>query len=210
MKRKDITGIKNNYLTAIKYLRTNKNGQAVWEFDCDCGNKTETTVSRFQNGDRKSCGCMNRINIKPDEIYGGFKVIERTNKKSKGNYIYKCLCLRCGNEKDVLSTYLINGIVMSCGCLKDEVTRENFESAYKKHFKDDTSIPKIKSIEAMKNNKSGYRGVSYDARKGKYRAVISFQKKTYFLGYYDTPVLASEAYQIAKKELHEKYLSELE
>lgn len=43
------------------------------------------------------------------------------------------------------------------------------------------------------DNKAGYRGVSYDRRKNKYRSIVSHNKKQYFLGYYQSPVEAAVA-----------------
>jgi hypothetical protein len=53
----------------------------------------------------------------------------------------------------------------------------------------------------MKNNKCGFLGVSLNA--GRYRAVISVNKKTWNLGRFDTPELAHEAYLAAKRTLHQ-------
>ena len=53
-----------------------------------------------------------------------------------------------------------------------------------------------------KNNTSGYVGVTYNRRKGKYKAQIYCMGKEYFLGYFATPEEAYEAYLKAKKNLH--------
>lgn len=58
--RKDITGIKINMLTAIKYLRTNEYGCAIWLFQCDCGNYTKCRVGDFLQGNKISCGCIKK------------------------------------------------------------------------------------------------------------------------------------------------------
>lgn len=59
IKRKNITGIKLGRLTAIRYLYSDKHDKAVWLFNCDCGNTTETTASSFLKENTKSCGCLN-------------------------------------------------------------------------------------------------------------------------------------------------------
>ena len=48
------------------------------------------------------------------------------------------------------------------------------------------------------NNTSGYMGVSYRTATGKWKADISINNKTKFLGYFLTAKLASLAYKNAK------------
>lgn len=55
----DLTGQKFNRLTAIQATNERKNGLIVWEFLCDCGNRTFVPASFVKNGNTKSCGCLN-------------------------------------------------------------------------------------------------------------------------------------------------------
>jgi len=57
----------------------------------------------------------------------------------------------------------------------------------------------------QKNNKSGYKGVSYYKRNNKYVATIGYKNKTLFLGYYDNPLDAHAAYCEASKKYHGEY-----
>lgn len=52
------------------------------------------------------------------------------------------------------------------------------------------------------NNRSGYPGVSYNARTGKWQAFIKIARKSKNLGGFATPEEASEAYQRAKRLFH--------
>ena len=47
------------------------------------------------------------------------------------------------------------------------------------------------------NNKSGYKGVSWQQRAGKWQAHIKVAKRTTYLGLYDTPEDAARAYASA-------------
>ena len=58
------------------------------------------------------------------------------------------------------------------------------------------------SQQNMCNNLHWVKGYSYDKRSNKYRAVIRINRKHIFLGYYDTPEEAREAYVNAKKIHH--------
>lgn len=52
------------------------------------------------------------------------------------------------------------------------------------------------------HNKSGYQGVSWWESKRKWRATITIKNKQMYLGYYDTPEEAHEAYLCAKRKYH--------
>lgn len=52
-------GKKFNLLTAVRFLGM-KNGYQVWEFKCDCGRTTVTTMKRVISGNTTSCGCVHR------------------------------------------------------------------------------------------------------------------------------------------------------
>jgi hypothetical protein len=53
----DITGQRFGILTAIRLVRSSRATGAVWEFACDCGALHQTTRSRVERGECKSCGC---------------------------------------------------------------------------------------------------------------------------------------------------------
>jgi hypothetical protein len=54
----------------------------------------------------------------------------------------------------------------------------------------------------QKNNKSGYKGVSWDKQTQKWGARIQKNRKSYHLGFYPTAEEAATAYNTAAKELH--------
>ena len=55
---KDISNQKFGKLIAIKKIRTNQYGYAIWECQCECGNKCEVTTRELLSGDTMSCGCL--------------------------------------------------------------------------------------------------------------------------------------------------------
>lgn len=57
---------------------------------------------------------------------------------------------------------------------------------------------------AQRNNSLGLKGVK-TTRGGRFSARINAEKKSYFLGVYDTPEQAQKAYQQAAKVLHEEF-----
>lgn len=55
------------------------------------------------------------------------------------------------------------------------------------------------------NNTSGYKGVSWDKTANKWRAQAMINKKSYYLGAFKTPKLASNAYQKFAKKHHGEF-----
>ena len=58
---------------------------------------------------------------------------------------------------------------------------------------------------SRKSNKSGFKGVSWDKRKGKWKAEITKDGKSSFLGYFDLPAEGHAAYIAAAKRLHGEF-----
>lgn len=57
-KARDIAGNKYGKLTAIKDTGERKNGFALWECLCECGNKKVIASANLIHGRTISCGCM--------------------------------------------------------------------------------------------------------------------------------------------------------
>lgn len=56
-----------------------------------------------------------------------------------------------------------------------------------------------------RNNVSGYKGIYWEASRGKYRATIRFSGKNVFIGRYNTPQEAHAAYCEKAKELYGEF-----
>jgi hypothetical protein len=61
----------------------------------------------------------------------------------------------------------------------------------------------------MENNKSGYVGVYFNKARNKFKASIYNNNKRIHLGYFDTALEASEAYETKAKELFGEYKREI-
>jgi hypothetical protein len=64
------------------------------------------------------------------------------------------------------------------------------------------------NLKRRKNNSSGFRGVSYHKITGKWKAQLYTKYKFYYLGLYDTPEEASEAYLKKAKEYFGEYFND--
>jgi hypothetical protein len=58
---------------------------------------------------------------------------------------------------------------------------------------------------AHTNNASGFRGVQFDKRTGKWRARTKVNGQRVNLGFFDTPELAAAAYVVASHKYHQRY-----
>lgn len=199
MRVNNYVGYKIGMLEVLeKTTKKNKQGRILYKCQCECGNIVYHTASELRN--RKSCGCLRHTRFedltgrKFDMLY----VIEKTNKKNnKGRVLYKCKC-ECGNIVYYTSSDIKQN--RSCGCWRKSRARIN-EMLETMKYIDNTSIALISKTTLNSNNTSGFRGVSYDKSRNKWRAYIKLQYKTINLGRFNTFEKAVQA----RLEAEEKY-----
>lgn len=63
----------------------------------------------------------------------------------------------------------------------------------------------VQNTGPRKNNKCGFKGVSYVAKLSKWQARIMADRVLHLLGYFDTPQAASAAYEAAARRLHGEF-----
>ncbi len=98
----------------------------------------------------------------------------------RGSVYWHCRC-DCGNELDVSESSLMHGRYQSCGCLRKELGRELPDQLTRI---DGTCIEFLENRKHRRDNTSGFRGV-FQRKDQKYRAMIGFKGKRYYLGIYD-------------------------
>lgn len=173
-----------------------------------CGNTIDIPRKNLGTA-QKDCGCGRTEPRK--EIPIGKKYNHLTVKgighheKGKG-YWYWC---ECDCEKhtrlEVRRDMLLSGGVSSCGCVHDNLLRENSKKAYKRNFVKNTNVPVISNNKLYNNNTSGIKGVGWHKHIRKWYARIQFQGIKYHLGYYDDIKKAEEIRKNAEKELHKNF-----
>jgi len=98
---------------------------------------------------------------------------------------------------------LVHGNYKSCGCLKNELNR----GIYKRlHFVDGTCVEWIENRKSRSDNTSGFRGV-YKYRNNRYRVIIGFKGKKYYVGIFDDFDKAVAARKEAEATLHDGFIS---
>jgi hypothetical protein len=91
---KDMLGLRFERLVVISRAPSDKNGNAKWNCQCDCGNTTVTSGFTLRNGEAKSCGCLTTDQLKQRvTTHGQARTVE-----------YRCwagMIQRCDNPKNV-------------------------------------------------------------------------------------------------------------
>ncbi|MBQ2888563.1 MAG: transcriptional regulator [Firmicutes bacterium] len=202
---RELTGQVFGELTVLSRAeRQDRNGGVWWRCRCACGGEYEVPATLLLTGKRTHCaskvhgGHYAHTDI-TGQRFGRLTALFATDKRGeRGSVIWHCVC-DCGNEADVSYNNLMYSAMQSCGCRKRE--HEQSLHTYLTHV-DGTSLERIRSRKVPKNSTTGTRGV-YLIR-GRYVAKITFQKRTFELGSFDTMEQAVEARQRAESVLFEQ------
>ena len=196
-KLRDLTGQRFGRLVVHERIDEKKIGSYLWRCQCDCGAVKLVSATVLTKGQIKSCGCLahETKQAKARDLagcrFGRLTAIEPTEERgTNGGVVWRCQC-DCGNESFQIASVLINGSVTSCGCKH----RENDSLQRSLDYIDDTCVQFLQPNRKLRSdNTSGVRGVSKSY--GKWRASITFKKKTYYLG---TFTELEDAVRIRKK-----------
>lgn len=182
--------------------RTN-NGTIIYECKCDCGNLCEVTSNHLKTGHTKSCGCLNhRFKDITGTRYGKLIAVKRIERKNNST-LWECKC-DCGNTCITTLRDLQTGSTISCGCVNELNRVNNFKN--RNDLVDGTMLSVVLGTRTInRNNTTGYNGVSFDKNRNKYVAQITFKRKNYNLGRFDTLEEAVDARKKAETELYAKY-----
>ena len=170
-----------------------------------CGNEFRARTSSVKFGNTKSCGCYNKRRLSETHKTHGLKSTRLYNiwSKLKGrvlnpkNKSYKDYGGRgvsiCDEWLDVQNFY---DWAMSNG-YSDELSIDRIDNDGKyepSNCRWATQTIQNRNRRISKNNTSGYKGVSYNKRRGDYRAQIMVNLKSIHLGYFKTAVEGAIAY----------------
>lgn len=200
----DLTGQQFGKLTVEGISDAHQANGRVWKCRCDCGNFRYARSYDLRTGRIRSCGCDHPgypyRNLKGMRI-GMLTALEMTERRTaQGSVIWKCRC-DCGTEKYFSEDALLHGRTISCGCYRQSVLTKVLNQRL--HHIDGTCVEFLQR-KMRTDNTSGYTGVR-QVKSGKYTAFISFKKKRYHLGTFDT---LDEAVRARKRgeEMHDDFL----
>ena len=86
------------------------------------------------------------------------------------------------------------------GRVTDHEDRNGLDNR-KSNIRDTTQTQNLRNVGITSRNKSGYKGVCWDAKAGKWKAQVSIGGRTKFLGNFDNPKDAARAYNRKAREL---------
>lgn len=122
----DLVGKKFNKLLVLEPAGSSNYGQRLWKCQCDCGNITYVITSCLTTGHTKSCGCEQKLQAslssRKDIIgkkFGRLTALSYLYSNDRGERIHLCKC-DCGNTCEVVTSKLISGHTMSCGCIRSK------------------------------------------------------------------------------------------
>lgn len=118
--------------------------------------------------------------------FGKWAVLQKAENRRNGKYgetLYLCKC-DCGTIRTVRRYSLTSGESKNCGCSRNYSQEIPMQEKRRHYLVENTDISLLKT-NAPANNTSGRRGVSYNAKRGKWLAYISVNKKRHTLGYFD-------------------------
>lgn len=179
---------------------------------CSCGNMCVVRYDCLLSGNTKSCGHLEEENyIKPLNLTGktnqyGVRAIRKLNEKKGSSFVWECKCT-CGTIFKIRADNFEK--IKSCGCKKSDQAKEHMNEIQKEnenYYVDGTSVYGIIDKKMLKNNTSGFRGVTYDKSREKWLAQIVFKGQHYYLGRYDEKKDAVEARRIAEKKIYGNFL----
>jgi DNA-directed RNA polymerase subunit RPC12/RpoP len=189
-----------------------------------CGNEFKAQVRYINSGAIISCGCYNKQLVKDRNtkhglvntgLYGIWRNIKnRTlNPKHKqyNDYGGRGITICDEWKNDFMSFYawaMTNGY-------SDELSIDRIDNdgGYSpENCRWTTSIIQNRNKRIPTNNTSGYKGVSYNKRRGKYQVQICVNKKSIYLGSFPTAVEGAIAYNnyIIENNLEGFILNEIE
>lgn len=138
-------------------------------------------------------------------VYGELTVLGYShNDPDTRSPLWLCRC-SCRVEKAIHGYALEHGHYKSCGCKRDEKR----DAGVKKHLEQDSVDGTRKSALTAKlhsGNKSGRKGVTWMASRGKWRAYIGVKGKQISLGYFNEKEDAIAARKAGEEKYHKPYL----
>lgn len=206
MRKEFVIGRKFGRMTVIADA-PDKYGHRFVLCQCDCGTQKSVSLSHLKYGDTKSCGCLQPEATKKRATTHGLS-------KTRLYRIWADIKKRCINKDNKrFADWGGRGISL---CAEWIESPENFITwARENGWRTDLDIDRIDNngdyspsncrfVTAQvnnsnkrliqKNNKSGYRGVQFNKKNGKWKATVRYQNKFIFQRYaFETPAEAALA-----------------
>lgn len=131
----DLTNNVYGDFTVLYRSGRDDNGKVYWYCRCSCGKEKDVVSQDLLSGKTTGCGGCHKKQSRSIDLtgkrFGKLAALEIAG-HNKG-VLWKCQC-DCGNIHTARATYLINGIVKSCGCYRDEFRKLDGQGAAKRRL----------------------------------------------------------------------------
>jgi len=122
-RKADLIGAIFGKLKVIAFAKNNRNSNATWLCECECGGTTIQTTAELNRGRIGSCGCQRgQVKNLVGQMFGRLRVDHRIGSK-RGHALWHCLC-SCGSAIEATTGKLMKFQVTSCGCYRTERARK--------------------------------------------------------------------------------------
>lgn len=205
-------------LTVIKRV-DNLWGRPAYLCQCSCGNTKVTTGEALRCGNTKSCGCYNKEFSRERQMKISEEKKARQNIYTFNDDVAKCtfpdgrFFLIDAIDYEEVSKYLwhidgngyvvniriglLHRFLMDCGTnIIDHVNRDRLDNR-RSNLRICNQRENTMNCTKRKRNTTGYKGVYFDKRRDKYYARLQSYGRTINLGYFNSPVDAAKAYDVA-------------
>ena len=183
-------------LSPEKFIRRDEHGHAIWLFVCDCGTFHVARMDSVKRSKHKSCGCVPKL-----------AKTKHGQHKSPEYAAWQSLVQRCNNPRaQAYKNYGGRGIAVNKRWLKFEnfladmgprpstkhsIDRIDVNGNYtRSNCRWATRTTQNRNTRTFSTNTSGYRGVTFDKKSGKWRAYIYVKNKHIHLGMFYTKAAA--------------------
>jgi hypothetical protein len=217
-------------LITQKIIGKTKNRNKLWQCKCDCGNIINVPSGSLTTGNTKSCGCLHTESIrKSGEKLRLLNEYDLSSDygigyTSKGEPFYFDL-----EDYDKIKNYTWrynpDGYLISLPfgeLIRMHMLVMNSDGSHDvdhiNHIKYDNRKDNLRICERYQNithsktrkdNTSGRKGVYWDKARYKWMAVLTYNKRVYHLGRFDTFEEAVEARKLAESEYHKEFACNL-
>lgn len=204
----DLTGKRFGKLEVLSKEPVQKDGRTRWLCKCDCGSTYVATSYALRNSKTKSCGCGRRKDI-AGLRFGKLTALERSERyvvlNNRKKFLWRCVC-DCGEVVYRLPEKLQENVHHACDkCAGQFAVSAMLENA---GFVEGTQLTKIASSKPGVHSKSGVKGVFFNNRSQKWRAMLRFKGVNHYLGEYKDINEAIRARKLGEEKYFVPFLKE--